>query len=504
MQTAEKKTVDINSLKLPSPPAIAVKLLNEVRKEDSSFEELSRIISSDPALTAKILSLVNSSFYALPYKVDSLEKAVSIIGVDALKNIALSFMIATNLMKSKEKGFDFMHFWRRSVTNAVTAEIFAKEISKKTDNTFVTALLMDIGVIILFISMPEEYQAVLDEKRICGRPLIECERKILGIDHQLIGSELLKKWGLPESIYLPIHYHHEPKFPQDLKDTVGILKVADLMSSFYHSDRGLDKLDRLRNYLQKEFGKPQEFTTQFIDTAAEKTLEALSAFDIDSGSMKPYSELLLEANEELGKLNRSYEQIVLQLRREKERAESLAMELKEANERLRTLAFRDGLTGLYNHRYFQEIMEREIKRAARYQRPLSLILIDIDHFKQINDTFGHQRGDQVLKTLGKIIENTIRTSDIAARYGGEEFAIILPETDLKGAAVLAERLRKAVESCPMDLNGTMTKITISLGVTTYMGGQKEVKKSKIIDAADRALYNSKEKGRNRVSLIALN
>jgi len=385
----------------------------------------------------------------------------------------------------------------------VASEIIAAEIGKKTDDTFVTALLMDIGVIILFICYPENYQRTLDEKRVSGLSLKEAEQKVLGFNHQSVGSELLKRWGLPENIYIPIQYHHEEKFPQDFRDPVRILKVADMASSFYHSNKGIEKLERLQKYLKREFGKDESFTNQFIDSVAEKTIEVLSIFDLDPGSMKPYSELLIEANEELGRMNRSYEQIVLQLRKEKERAEALAKELQEANERLRDLAFKDGLTGLYNHRYFQELMDREIHRSTRYNRPISLIMIDIDHFKQINDTFGHQRGDQVLKQIGRIITNTIRTSDIASRYGGEEFAVVLPETELKGAAVLAERIRKNIESCPFDLNGTKTKITVSIGATTYLPGKKKIKKSKIIDAADRALYNSKEKGRNRVSIIAL-
>ncbi len=503
MTTMEIKKPDCNSIKLPSPPAIAVRLLQAVKKEESSFEELSRIISSDPALTAKILSIVNSSFYALPYKVDGLEKAVSILGVDALKNIALSFMIVSNMRKTKDGGFDFNLFWKRSVTNAVASEIIAAEIGKKTDDTFVTALLMDIGVIILFMCYPEYYQMTLDEKRVSGHSLSAAEQKVFGFDHQSVGSELLKRWGLPENIYIPIQYHHEEKFPQDFRDSVRVLKVADMASSFYHSNKGIEKLERLQRYLQREFGKDESFTNQFIDSVAEKTIDVLSIFDLDPGSLKPYSELLVEANEELGRMNRSYEQIVLQLRKEKERAEILARELQEANERLRDLAFKDGLTGLYNHRYFQELMDREVHRSTRYNRPLSLIMIDIDHFKQINDAFGHQRGDHVLKQIGKIIRNTIRASDIASRYGGEEFAVVLPETELRGAAVLAERIRKNIESCPFDLNGTKTKVTVSLGVTTYVPGKKIIQKGKIIDTADRALYKSKEKGRNRVSIIAL-
>jgi diguanylate cyclase (GGDEF)-like protein len=237
-----------------------------------------------------------------------------------------------------------------------------------------------------------------------------------------------------------------------------------------------------------------------IDSVANKSVEILSFFEIDPGNMKPFSQIFQEANEELGKLNLSYEQLIVELKQAKEKAENFAQELKKANERLRDMAFKDGLTGLYNHRYFQDLMDSELSRAIRYKRPFSLIMLDLDHFKKINDKYGHPVGDLVLKEVSKTIKITVRDSDIAARYGGEEFAIVLPETELKGAAMTAERLRKAVEQLEIDTKGCRIDVTVSVGVTCYHPTIEKIDKSEILAEADNALYNSKNKGRNMISI----
>ena len=187
----------------------------------------------------------------------------------------------------------------------------------------------------------------------------------------------------------------------------------------------------------------------------------------------------------------------------KERAEKLAQELLEANKKLRELAYRDGLTGLYNHRYFQEILEREIKRARRYKKPLSLLMIDIDHFKKINDTYGHLHGDEVLKRLAQIFSESIRACDYAARYGGEEFSIILPETLLNGALNVAERLRQRVKNTPIVLADQEIRVTISIGLAAYENTQREITRSQLIALADKALYQSKMAGRDRVTGVRI-
>lgn len=168
------------------------------------------------------------------------------------------------------------------------------------------------------------------------------------------------------------------------------------------------------------------------------------------------------------------------------------------NARLYEMAITDGMTKLFIHRYFQSRLTEEFNRARRYNRNLSLVMFDIDHFKNFNDTYGHQLGDEVLvKTAGEI-KTSCRNSDIPARYGGEEFTVILPETDKKGSIALAERIRKKIEEAEIIHDGKMIKLTISAGVSSLIDNKPE-NPAELIQMADKALYHSKENGRNRVS-----
>ncbi|MCK9226126.1 MAG: diguanylate cyclase, partial [Candidatus Muirbacterium halophilum] len=164
------------------------------------------------------------------------------------------------------------------------------------------------------------------------------------------------------------------------------------------------------------------------------------------------------------------------------------------------LAITDGLTKLYIHRYFQQRLDEELQRAKRYSKPLSFLMMDIDHFKIFNDTYGHQVGDRVLKIVARLVEKSVRDVDIPARYGGEEFSVILPELTTEEARVPAERIRKNIETYDFYVEDKIVPITVSLGVSTYPYHAEE--KVDLIEAADNAMYYSKETGRNKYSVFS--
>jgi diguanylate cyclase (GGDEF)-like protein/PAS domain S-box-containing protein len=174
-------------------------------------------------------------------------------------------------------------------------------------------------------------------------------------------------------------------------------------------------------------------------------------------------------------------------------------ERKQAEDQLRELAISDSLTGVYNRRYFFQLAQNEIERSFRYHRKLSLILLDIDHFKNINDTFGHLVGDQVLEALATRCRSNLRVFDAIGRFGGEEFVILLPETTIEEATAIADRLRSAVENIVVITPKGKAEITISLGLTCYQP-DKPILLDQLIGQADQALYSAKETGRNRLAV----
>lgn len=177
----------------------------------------------------------------------------------------------------------------------------------------------------------------------------------------------------------------------------------------------------------------------------------------------------------------------------------LARQLQQKADEMEALARTDGLTGVQNRRSLDEALARECDRAQRYRRPLSFLLLDVDHFKRCNDTFGHQAGDHVLASMARLLHDAVRQSDLVARYGGEEFALLLPETSLHNAARLAERLRTSIADLRLSWEGDPIPFTVSVGVAS-IEAESGADAHALVAAADAALYAAKQGGRNRIGL----
>lgn len=233
-----------------------------------------------------------------------------------------------------------------------------------------------------------------------------------------------------------------------------------------------------------------KFTPVIMVTALNELSDKIKG--IDSGAdeflTKPFHKLELLAR-------------VRSLLRQKELHDELqekVAELEKARAELQQLAITDGMTGLFNYRHFKEQLEHELNRAHRHSLHLSLIMIDIDHFKHYNDTSGHPAGDDVLRDIGSLLRSNIRNIDVAARYGGEEFALILPDASKDAAKVVADKIRRLIEIHEFEFEELQPKgrLTISAGVATYPEDGNDV--DPLVEVADKRLYLAKQAGRNMV------
>lgn len=222
-----------------------------------------------------------------------------------------------------------------------------------------------------------------------------------------------------------------------------------------------------------------------------------------------FNTMVIQLDESLQKIKEKEAELTginKELRQEIELRKTTEESLRQSEELYRQLAITDPLTGIFNRRHFYQLSESELQRTCRYGRPLAVMMIDIDYFKKVNDSYGHAIGDQVLQTLASLIREALRTIDIFARYGGEEFIVLLPETQLRDVRPIAERLCRKIAETPVPIEANHISITISVGASAFepsaqlFPSSKKVTLDQLIDLADKALYEAKETGRNRVCI----
>jgi len=340
-------------------------------------------------------------------------------------------------------------------------------------------------------------------------------RQLLLVDAEggVVASSSREGIEPPES--LPVNVTEAGAVPQNYRDAVGAWAVV---LSHPVGDSGL-WLAAEAAFQEIHAPVLASFSRLFVVDLCLVLLVSLLAYRITSAAVRPIERLSDAARriaqgqfdheipepasqDEVGLLARTFNDMMRRLRGYQSEIEAANRslternnELKQAKETFEQLAITDGLTKLHNHRFFQDHLTREIKRVSRSREPLSMLLVDIDDFKALNDRFGHAAGDELLMGLGRILSDNVRETDLLARYGGEEFVVLAANTELEGAYNLAEKIRTNVAENSFILDDSMrpTRVTVSIGVAEFFGNRKS-----FFQAADRALYRAKAEGKNCV------
>jgi diguanylate cyclase (GGDEF)-like protein len=495
---------------LPSMPAIAVQVLELTRDNDVQIAKIAGLVSRDPAMAAKILKTVNSSFYGRSQRVGTISQAVIVLGLQAVKTLVLGFSLVSNLSASKAKGFDHRGYWKRSIYAATAARVLATKAGiAQQEEAFLAALLADIGMLVLDLTVGEQYGPV-NAQAVSHEDLSAVEEATLGGTHAEVGGFIAEKWKLPAQLSGPIAYHHRPSGIADpavrrMAQVIGLSgRVADL---FVDADPAPALAD-VRRLMADVCAMPEAAEVDaLLSDVGRRATEAAGLFELNVITEPDYETILERADE-------ARTELTLQ-------SQQQATQLAVKNEQLQLQATTDGLTGLSNRACFDSVLAERFADARASGTSLSLLMVDVDKFKSINDMHGHPSGDIVLQQIARLFKAAGRPRDLAARYGGEEMCLILPATPKTVASAVAEALRTAVAARPIPTaprptptgvaptapvsSAAVTElhVTVSVGVATFEPGCPFREPGHLLKAADLAVYAAKRSGRNCVRVFTL-
>jgi len=495
-----------SSAQLPTLPTVALRLIELSRKPDTPIREIVATIKSDPAIVARLLKAANSSFFGLASKVASIDQAVVVLGTTAVNALALGFSLVDGSSAQGALGQAYAAFWLQSTVQATAAKMLAsRQAAGGEEDYFLAGLLLDLGRLAMLRTIPREYQQVITAASSMQRPQHEVEMEMLGVDHVEIGIELMKRWNLPEILGRAVRWHHEPltAFAAGADAAHDVLlkttAVASAVGEYFCGAAKGVALERLRKLAQPFFQLAGPQLDAFLGELRERIDEIGGLFSVDAQALATPSELLAQANEQLAMLAISAQAESACAHARQQAAETEIRQLEVKQRELKEQALRDPLTRTYNRHFFDETLTREIQRCTRHALPLGIIFFDADRFKQINDTYGHAFGDEVLKRIAAVASTAIRGTDVLARYGGEEFVILFGEPSEKGLEKTAERIRAGIEGAEFLCEGRRVEVTVSVGAAlTIPDRSGPAHGLYLVQAADEAMYEAKQAGRNLV------
>jgi two-component system, cell cycle response regulator len=484
----------LNCTSLPSLSGIAMQVLELTRDPRVSIARIAKTVQNDPALTTKVLRTVNSSYYGLSSPCPNISRATGLLGLNTVKAIVLGFsLVDCTKSMGADGGFDMQAYWRRAVHSAAAARALAQVTrALDPDEAFVCGLLQDIGMLAAYAALREEYAALVTEQPGDHDALLAAERAVLGFDHTSIGKTLGEKWRLPSTVVDCIELHHRPHAAAGPnKQAIRIAGLANLVAGALSGVTPRAKLDQLITLAWEWYQLRPEDARSLVEQTAKGAKELAKTLEISIGQAPDVNALLAQANEQMAATQ-------VDIQREAE-------ELKRTNEELARQTVTDGLTGAYNRAFFDRECKAAVDRAGQSNHPISVLFMDADRFKLVNDTHGHQAGDIVLMELAKRLRIATARVGPLCRYGGEEFVLIAPGVGFDQARKLGELLRRLVCATPFDLEpygmaGITLPVTISVGVSSRVPGTPSAQWSAehLTHTADQAVYAAKQSGRNCV------
>lgn len=475
---------------MPSMPGAVFEVLKIARNPDALLSDYAHAIERDPALTLRLLSLANSALYrGTKENITTCREAVSRLGTDATVTAVLSF----SLIGGNQNSATYTYIWQRALIAALSIQCLSENFlcQAQARQLFTAALLQDIGILALYEIEPS-YSGILDTYLHEHEALCEHEKALFGCDHAAIGAWLAMSWRIPENLAVLIAQSHDA-------DNVIIPSILCLQLSGSIADAWLSPTPQkcFRELVTHHSALKPELLANLLEHLQTLLPPMAQLFNIVMPPMLNSEVLLTEAKQLLHEQNR---QLQLQLKREQEKSVALQQQNTLLDHQSRT----DPLTGIANRAYLEKQLASFFEQATAQQEPLSVIFIDLDHFKVLNDTYGHQVGDDVLRQFAKLLSslvaekqrsavNTQRT--MAGRFGGEEFLILLSQQEANQAEQMAEQLSHALRTTTLiEISGHPLQVSASIGIASMSDAIFRTP-LELIEAADRGMYLAKRNGR---------
>lgn len=470
---------------LPTLPTVAAQIIELASQDDYGLADIIDIVRNDIAIAAKLIASANTPHYWRGEAVVDVAQAVSRLGFKATMMIALSFSLSLKAQENEESGVDTSALWHRSVTSASIARLLARQLgSKDAEGCFLAALVQDIGVLALAQAAPQTYADLPNSSH---EQLRIAEMRSVDCDHAEVGAWLLNEWKLPGQVVELVASSHDFA-ALTLQDNAnpeqwcvaasGLLADAMLAGDQFQAARMVWLINGRRAEKSEE--------PLIVPLIAQAVREAESLFD---AQLVQDPVALLEASKE-----KLFEVIT---DASKDDSDQKIVQLEQRVSMLERQGQLDSLTGAANRGHFHGELDRLFGAATQSGDPLSLIFVDADHFKVINDSYGHLAGDEVLKWLAKALQTLSRDADLVGRYGGEEFVVILPGVSEADAIVFGQRICDHVRNSNIEVSADLSiRVTVSVGVASSEASRLLRSTRDFIFAADQAMYFAKESGRD--------
>lgn len=477
---------------LKSAAQLADQVVNQFAGASVRPSRFTRLVG-EPTLATRLASIASSSGWAKCNPADDMPQLLALLGVRGLRKLALSLAVGELVPATMEASPLLLQSLRRAVAASYIGEILAVP---DTSIAFATGFLLDAGVL---FRMTDGLATALELARLPAEHRVLHEQVRYTETHPQFGARLARSCRFSEDVASAIESHHATIVPETPLARTAWL--AERVAGVFETGAVSHAREQLL-LCSSMLGVSGSQVDRLLTELPHRVELVAQAFDRDVGRQADLNELRDDANARLVEMNRQYEGTVEALRRALQEKDAIARQLEELNQRLQSEASTDPLTGIPNRRALESAIERELARCRRTSEPVSFLILDVDHFKRFNDTYGHLVGDAVLRHLASVVQRCVREGDMIARFGGEEFCAILPGATQEQALLVARRLRLSIERSKLPTEAGDLSITASIGVSTHDVTSAPRPYTQLFEEADTALYAAKRGGRNRVAHYA--